>query len=249
MQFSDVATRYPPSLRIVVQETNLLKLRAGELFIITYKGGSLGREGSHDVIIPDINVSKVCLCYFTARDHIFIILRCSIIWNSPTTKLSLNTNASIWDHATELFWTVTEWRVQNKKANPWPLYTVQTFSCPRQSYYFIFTTATLPVMTVNLVCCCTMVLVALLRVRQRSLPQSRSLLTSKNWKWLRNVMALPMRVSSIEFLTACSFLLITSISSEYLIQQSTNNDRAAQRRKEVGSSDKSEKTEMASLET
>lgn len=62
-----MATRYPPSLRIVVQETNLPKLKAGELFIITYKGGSLGREGSHDVIIPDINVSKVWLCYLYRR--------------------------------------------------------------------------------------------------------------------------------------------------------------------------------------
>lgn len=26
--------------------------------MITYKGGSLGREGEHDVIIPDVNVSK-----------------------------------------------------------------------------------------------------------------------------------------------------------------------------------------------
>lgn len=60
LSVSDVATRYPPSLRVVVQETNLAKLRVGELFIITYKGGTLGREGAHDVIIPDINVSKVC---------------------------------------------------------------------------------------------------------------------------------------------------------------------------------------------
>lgn len=34
------------------------KLRVGQLFMITYKGGTLGREGAHDVIIPDINVSK-----------------------------------------------------------------------------------------------------------------------------------------------------------------------------------------------
>lgn len=54
-----MAKKYPPSLRIVVQETNLTKLKVGELFIITYKGGTLGREGTHDVIIPDINVSKV----------------------------------------------------------------------------------------------------------------------------------------------------------------------------------------------
>lgn len=43
----------------MVLETNLTKLKVGELFIVTYKGGTLGREGAHDVIIPDINVSKV----------------------------------------------------------------------------------------------------------------------------------------------------------------------------------------------
>ncbi|XP_031626133.1 angiogenic factor with G patch and FHA domains 1 isoform X2 [Contarinia nasturtii] len=56
--YSDIAKRYPPSLRIIVQETNIRKLKIGELFLITYKGGSLGREGKHDVIIPDINCSK-----------------------------------------------------------------------------------------------------------------------------------------------------------------------------------------------
>ncbi|XP_055320224.1 angiogenic factor with G patch and FHA domains 1 isoform X1 [Sitodiplosis mosellana] len=56
--FSDIAKQYPPSLRIIVQETNIRKLKIGELFLITYKGGSLGREGKHDVIIPDINCSK-----------------------------------------------------------------------------------------------------------------------------------------------------------------------------------------------
>lgn len=72
-------------MRIIVQETNIRKLKIGELFLITYKGkrikkekritfnsnyavsisfsccpigGSLGREGTHDVIIPDINCSK-----------------------------------------------------------------------------------------------------------------------------------------------------------------------------------------------
>ncbi|XP_031626140.1 angiogenic factor with G patch and FHA domains 1 isoform X3 [Contarinia nasturtii] len=58
MHALDIAKRYPPSLRIIVQETNIRKLKIGELFLITYKGGSLGREGKHDVIIPDINCSK-----------------------------------------------------------------------------------------------------------------------------------------------------------------------------------------------
>uniref|UniRef100_A0A1B0A775 G-patch domain-containing protein n=1 Tax=Glossina pallidipes TaxID=7398 RepID=A0A1B0A775_GLOPL len=57
-RFQDIAKKYPPSLRIIVQETNLEDLKVGSLSIITYKGGSLGREGNHDVIIPDVNVSK-----------------------------------------------------------------------------------------------------------------------------------------------------------------------------------------------
>ncbi|XP_016940655.3 angiogenic factor with G patch and FHA domains 1 isoform X2 [Drosophila suzukii] len=54
----DIAKKYPPSLRVIVQETNLEALKVGSLHLITYKGGSLGREGAHDVIIPDVNVSK-----------------------------------------------------------------------------------------------------------------------------------------------------------------------------------------------
>ncbi|EAT36405.1 AAEL011502-PA [Aedes aegypti] len=55
---SDVSRKYPPSLRLIVQESSVASLKQGSLFIITCKGGSLGREGDHDVIIPDINVSK-----------------------------------------------------------------------------------------------------------------------------------------------------------------------------------------------
>ncbi|XP_005192062.1 angiogenic factor with G patch and FHA domains 1 isoform X1 [Musca domestica] len=57
-RFQDIAKKYPPSLRIIVQESNLEGLKVGSLSLITYKGGSLGREGNHDVIIPDVNVSK-----------------------------------------------------------------------------------------------------------------------------------------------------------------------------------------------
>ncbi|KAJ6640906.1 Angiogenic factor with G patch and FHA domains 1 [Pseudolycoriella hygida] len=67
-RYEDVAKKYPPSLRIIVLETNLPKLKVGELFIVTYKGGTLGREGTHDVIIPDINVSKYHL-KFTYNDE------------------------------------------------------------------------------------------------------------------------------------------------------------------------------------
>ncbi|XP_062709624.1 angiogenic factor with G patch and FHA domains 1 isoform X2 [Aedes albopictus] len=54
----DISRKYPPSLRLIVQESSVASLKVGSLFIITCKGGSLGREGDHDVIIPDINVSK-----------------------------------------------------------------------------------------------------------------------------------------------------------------------------------------------
>lgn len=57
-QYQDIARKYPPSLRIIVQETNLEKLQEGTLRLITFEGGTLGREGNHDVIIPDLNVSK-----------------------------------------------------------------------------------------------------------------------------------------------------------------------------------------------
>lgn len=62
--FEDISKNYPPSLRVVVQQTNSEKIRVGTLFLVTCKGGSLGREGEHEVLIPDINVSK-CHLKFT----------------------------------------------------------------------------------------------------------------------------------------------------------------------------------------
>ncbi|KMR04573.1 angiogenic factor with g patch and fha domains 1 [Lasius niger] len=54
----DLAKNYPPCMRIIVKETDLPKLKVGCLFLVTYIGGSLGREGDHSVLISDINVSK-----------------------------------------------------------------------------------------------------------------------------------------------------------------------------------------------
>ncbi|KAF7412277.1 hypothetical protein HZH66_001173 [Vespula vulgaris] len=54
----DIAKTYPPCMRIIVKETNLPKLKVGSLFLVAYTGGSMGKEGDHSVIIPDINVSK-----------------------------------------------------------------------------------------------------------------------------------------------------------------------------------------------
>ncbi|XP_011332504.1 angiogenic factor with G patch and FHA domains 1 isoform X2 [Ooceraea biroi] len=57
-QALDLAKGYPPCMRIIVKETNLTQLKVGSLFLVTYTGGSLGREGDHSVLIPDINISK-----------------------------------------------------------------------------------------------------------------------------------------------------------------------------------------------
>ncbi|XP_050456396.1 angiogenic factor with G patch and FHA domains 1 isoform X1 [Cataglyphis hispanica] len=54
----DLAKSYPPCMRIIVKETDLPKLKVGSLFLVICTGGSLGREGDHSVLIPDINVSK-----------------------------------------------------------------------------------------------------------------------------------------------------------------------------------------------
>ncbi|KAK0161126.1 hypothetical protein PV327_009638 [Microctonus hyperodae] len=54
----DMAKTYPPCMRIIVKETNLAQLKIGSLFFIAYTGGSIGREGDHAVLIPDINISK-----------------------------------------------------------------------------------------------------------------------------------------------------------------------------------------------
>ncbi|KAK9310078.1 hypothetical protein QLX08_000530 [Tetragonisca angustula] len=54
----DLAKTYPPCMRIIVKETNLPKLKIGSLFVVAYTGGSIGREGDHSVVIPDINISK-----------------------------------------------------------------------------------------------------------------------------------------------------------------------------------------------
>ncbi|XP_031358960.1 angiogenic factor with G patch and FHA domains 1-like isoform X2 [Photinus pyralis] len=54
----DISNAWPPCIRIVVKSTDVAKLTAGTLYIITYQGGTLGREGDHAVLIPDISISK-----------------------------------------------------------------------------------------------------------------------------------------------------------------------------------------------
>lgn len=45
-------------MRIILKETTVTRLKIGALFIVTCDGGTLGREGDHSILIPDINVSK-----------------------------------------------------------------------------------------------------------------------------------------------------------------------------------------------
>lgn len=48
-------------MRIIVEHSNLPKIKVGSLHIVTYEGGTLGREGNHAIILPDINISKTHL--------------------------------------------------------------------------------------------------------------------------------------------------------------------------------------------
>lgn len=60
-------------MRVIVLQTNLPKLKVGNLFLVTFKGGSLGREGNHDVLIPDINISKVSFINFFRKINFYEI--------------------------------------------------------------------------------------------------------------------------------------------------------------------------------
>lgn len=63
-------------MRVIVLQTNLPKLKVGNLFLVTFKGGSLGREGNHDVLIPDINISKVSFTNFFFPKIFFYKIKC-----------------------------------------------------------------------------------------------------------------------------------------------------------------------------
>ncbi|XP_060521691.1 angiogenic factor with G patch and FHA domains 1 isoform X2 [Cylas formicarius] len=54
----DILKQWPPCMRIIVESTEVPKIKAGSLHIITCDGGSIGREGKHSIILNDINVSK-----------------------------------------------------------------------------------------------------------------------------------------------------------------------------------------------
>ncbi|XP_026282872.1 angiogenic factor with G patch and FHA domains 1 isoform X2 [Frankliniella occidentalis] len=54
----EASEAWPPCMRIIVESTEVRNLNVGNLFIVTCKGGTLGREKFHAVCIPDINISK-----------------------------------------------------------------------------------------------------------------------------------------------------------------------------------------------
>lgn len=55
---SDLASQWPPCIRIIVQAS--LNLELGTLFIVTCTGAKIGRDKENSVFIPDTQVSKVC---------------------------------------------------------------------------------------------------------------------------------------------------------------------------------------------
>lgn len=54
----DVSKQYPPCMRIIIEETAIPSLKPGSLHLITFEGGSIGREGGHALLLPEINTSK-----------------------------------------------------------------------------------------------------------------------------------------------------------------------------------------------
>ncbi|XP_070494380.1 angiogenic factor with G patch and FHA domains 1 isoform X2 [Chironomus tepperi] len=54
----EIAKKYPPSLRLIVLQSNVSSISMGKLFLVTFKGGTLGREGDHEVLLTAENVSK-----------------------------------------------------------------------------------------------------------------------------------------------------------------------------------------------
>lgn len=45
-------------MRIIVETSEVPSIKIGSLHVITFDGGTLGREGNHSIIIPDRNISK-----------------------------------------------------------------------------------------------------------------------------------------------------------------------------------------------
>lgn len=63
-----------PAMRIIVAESNNSKIKVGTLFLITCSGGTIGREGNHAIVLPDINISKVILILSYAFSFLLSLL-------------------------------------------------------------------------------------------------------------------------------------------------------------------------------
>ncbi|KAG5677819.1 hypothetical protein PVAND_007546 [Polypedilum vanderplanki] len=58
-EYEEIAKKYPPSLRLIVTESKPKEIQVGTLFVVTFKGGTLGRDGHHhNVLLNAENVSK-----------------------------------------------------------------------------------------------------------------------------------------------------------------------------------------------
>ncbi|GJQ80172.1 hypothetical protein Trydic_g23749 [Trypoxylus dichotomus] len=67
-KYSESSNHWPPCIRVVVEDTSIPGLKTGSLYVITYEGGTLGREGKHDILLNDINVSKHHLKFSFDKD-------------------------------------------------------------------------------------------------------------------------------------------------------------------------------------
>ena len=65
---ADLSKKWPPCMRVIVEQSQLPKIKVGSLHIVTFEGGTLGREGNHAIILPDINISKCHLKFTYDKD-------------------------------------------------------------------------------------------------------------------------------------------------------------------------------------
>lgn len=63
-----MSKQWPPCMRIIVETSEVPSIKIGSLHIITFDGGTLGREGNHSILIPDLNISKHHLKFFFEKD-------------------------------------------------------------------------------------------------------------------------------------------------------------------------------------
>ena len=56
--FPGISRKWPPCIRIIIEQTSVPTVKLGSLHMIMFEGGTVGREGNHAIVIPDINISK-----------------------------------------------------------------------------------------------------------------------------------------------------------------------------------------------